>query len=342
LLTLTISRYIRRSLLKVIAGLTDVSHQVTSSANQVASSGQSLASGSSQQAASLEETSSTLEEIASMTIQNAENTTRASTLSEEARQYADKGNEAMSRMGEAINEIKGASDATAKIIKTIDEIAFQTNLLALNAAVEAARAGDAGRGFAVVAEEVRNLALRSAEAAKNTNDMIQTAQNKADTGVSVAREVADVLNEIHSTNQEVASLVAQVAAASDEQSTGITQVNLAMGQMESVTQSNAANAEESAAAGEVLASQARQMLAMVDELIFVVGRSKEGRGKGDMLATLSGNKPRKEIPTREDNHRLEAPSHGGLAKLIRSESTGVIPAVPMDFEGLDDSDFKDM
>lgn len=164
-----LSRSITRPIQAVVNRLSMASNQVTSASNQVASSGQGLAAGSSQQAASLEEISSTLEEIGNMTRENAENTDRASKLSGDASIQAEKGNEAMVRMSEAIQDIKSASDETAKIIKTIDEIAFQTNLLALNAAVEAARAGDAGRGFAVVAEEVRNLALRSAEAAKNTS-----------------------------------------------------------------------------------------------------------------------------------------------------------------------------
>ncbi len=279
LLTRTIASYIKTPINRVIAGLTSVSDQVSSAANQVASSGQNLASGSSEQAASLEETSATLEEIATMTRQNADNTKDANTLSGEASAFADKGVDAMTRMGQAIQDIKGASDETAKIIKNIDEIAFQTNLLALNAAVEAARAGDAGRGFAVVAEEVRNLALRSAEAAKNTSDMIETSQKKADLGVQVAKEVESVLGEVRATIQKVAVIVGSVTTASDEQTRGIDQVTTAVGEMETVTQSNAANAEQSAAAGEELAAQSRELLAMVDGLVKMVGGS---TGDGEM------------------------------------------------------------
>ena len=177
-----------RSISRVLAGLIEeidsAAHQVTGAAGQVAGSSQSLAEGASQQAASLEETSSTLEEIAAMTKQNAEHTAQVERLAQEARDGARKGGEAMLRMVERINAIKESSDKTAKIIKTIDEIAFQTNLLALNAAVEAARAGEAGRGFAVVAEEVRNLASRSAQSAKDTSTLIEESQERAQQGVA--------------------------------------------------------------------------------------------------------------------------------------------------------------
>ena len=256
---------------RVVAQLSDGADQVASASGQVSSASQSLAEGATEQAAGLQETSSSLEEMASMTKQNADNAQQANALSSEARGSADTGAEAMSRMNTAIKEIQKSSDETANIIKVIDEIAFQTNLLALNAAVEAARAGEAGKGFAVVAEEVRNLAMRSAEAAKNTADMIQGSVKNAKNGVDIADEVTQVLDEIVSNVGKATDLVSEIAAASQEQAQGIDQVNTAVAQMDKVTQQNAANAEESASASEQLSAQAATMNEMVSELAVLVG-----------------------------------------------------------------------
>jgi methyl-accepting chemotaxis protein len=261
---------LNRALRKVSTSLDEGAEQVTSASGQVSASSQTLAEGASEQAASLEETSSSLEEMSSMTKRNAENAQKANDLAKQARAAADTGASDMQAMSAAMEAIKVSSNDIAKIIKTIDEIAFQTNILALNAAVEAARAGEAGMGFAVVADEVRNLAQRSAQAAKETAAKIEGAIGKSAQGVEISNKVATALNEIVIKVRQVDELVAEVAGASREQTQGITQINTAVGQMDQVTQSNAASAEESAAASEELNAQAVTMKESVEELMRLV------------------------------------------------------------------------
>jgi methyl-accepting chemotaxis protein len=237
--------------------------QVSWASNQISSGSQALAQGASEQASSLEEVSSSLQEMESMTRQNAANSKEARNLSDSARSSAEKGSKSMARLSNAMDKIKASADETAKIVKTIDEIAFQTNLLALNAAVEAARAGDAGKGFAVVAEEVRNLAMRSAEAAKSTANLIEESVKNAENGVVINEEVLKNLEEINQQVNRVSEVMSEIAAASDQQSQGIEQINTAVEQMNQVTQQNAANAEQSAAAAEELSGQAAEMQGMV-------------------------------------------------------------------------------
>ena len=274
-----IIRNSNRVLTTVAQSLDDGSNQVVSASGQVSAASQTLAEGSSEQASSLEETSSSLEEMSSMTKRNAENARKANELAKEARTAADKGVGDMQTMAAAMEAIKVSSDDIAKIIKTIDEIAFQTNILALNAAVEAARAGEAGMGFAVVADEVRNLAQRCAQAAKETAGKIEGAITKTGQGVEITSKVAAALNEIVNKVRQVDELVTEVAGATREQTDGIAQINVAVGQMDKVTQSNAATAEESAAAAEELNSQAEVMKRSVAELLQLVGGKSESAAR---------------------------------------------------------------
>jgi methyl-accepting chemotaxis protein len=240
-----------------------VAEQVSSAASQIASGSQAVAQGASEQARSLEETSSSLEEMDSMTRQNAASAQEANTLAAGAKQASDTGAGAMGQMTRAMERIRQSSENTAAIIRDINEIAFQTNLLALNAAVEAARAGEAGRGFAVVAEEVRSLALRSKEAAKKTEALIQDSVSLTREGEGVAKLASGNLGEIVSSVARVSEIVKGIATASTEQARGIEQVNRAVAQMDQVTQQNAANSEESSSAAQELSSQAQGMLDLV-------------------------------------------------------------------------------
>lgn len=267
-LGLSISRRIRRIAEILGAG----SEQVAGASTQIAAASQTLAEGASEQAASLEETGASLEEMSSMTRRNAENAQQANALAGQTRTAADTGAHDMAEMSRAMQDIKSSSDDIAKIIKTIDEIAFQTNILALNAAVEAARAGEAGMGFAVVADEVRNLAQRSAQAAKETAAKIEGAIAKTSHGVAISSKVAASLTEIVDKARQVDTLAAEVATASREQSQGIAQVNTAVSQMDRVTQTNAASAEESASAAEELNGQATALKEAVHELLRLVGQ----------------------------------------------------------------------
>ncbi|HEY3282403.1 MAG TPA: methyl-accepting chemotaxis protein [Armatimonadota bacterium] len=259
--------------------------QVTSASAQIGDGSQALSQIASEQASSLEEVSSSLQEMASMADQNAANAREARSLTEAARSDAAKDVKSMDQLSQAIERIKSSSDDTAKIVKTIDEIAFQTNLLALNAAVEAARAGDAGKGFAVVAEEVRNLAMRSAEAAKNTAALIEESVRNSEQGVTIQTEVLRNLEAIEQDVDRVTEVVSEIAAASEQQSQGVQQVNQAVEQMNGLTQQNAANSEESASASQELASQAEEMLSMVSAFKLTtdqrraMDRSKAGVGQ---------------------------------------------------------------
>jgi methyl-accepting chemotaxis protein len=237
---------------------------------QVAASSESLADGASQQAASLEETSSSLEETASMARNNSQNTAQADEHMREVEEVVAQADGAMKELRKSIAEIAGASEETGKIIKTVDEIAFQTNLLALNAAVEAARAGEAGAGFAVVAEEVRNLAMRAAEAAKSTENLIQGNLRSIEQGSQLVATTDESFGRVRETASKVAAIIAEINQASRHQSQGVDQINQAMTQMDKLTQQVAANAEESAAAARELDGLAGELSGTVDNLSSLV------------------------------------------------------------------------
>jgi methyl-accepting chemotaxis protein len=269
-LAIFITRSITKPIKAIAEALSAGAEQTAAAAGQVSSASQSLAEGASEQAASLEETGASLEEMSSMTKRNAENATKVKDLGSQARNAGDTGVRDMGDMTTAMQAIKSSSDDIAKIIKTIDEIAFQTNILALNAAVEAARAGEAGMGFAVVADEVRSLAQRAAQSAKETAGKIEDAVEKTTRGAQICTKVATSLEEIVVKARQVDELAADVAVASQEQSQGIQQLNIAVTQMDKVTQGNAANAEESASAAEELNAQAEGLRDAVLGLLRLV------------------------------------------------------------------------
>jgi methyl-accepting chemotaxis protein len=241
---------------EVMENIRNASEQVASGSKQVSDSSVELSQGATEQASSIEQLTASIEEISSQTKLNAENANEANELAEIARENAAQGNGHMKEMLKAMEEINESSSNISKIIKVIDEIAFQTNILALNAAVEAARAGQHGKGFAVVAEEVRNLAARSANAAKETTDMIEGSIRKVEGGTKIATETAGALNKIVDGVAKVTNIVSDIATASNEQAAGIAQINQGIMQVSEVVQTNSATSEESAAASEELLSQA--------------------------------------------------------------------------------------
>ncbi|MCL2163367.1 MAG: methyl-accepting chemotaxis protein [Oscillospiraceae bacterium] len=255
-------------------------NQVSTGAKQVADGAQSLAQGSTEQAASIEELSSSITEIAEKTKTNAGTAEITSKLSASIKESAEKGSRQMDEMITAVKDINDASNSISKIIKTIDDIAFQTNILALNAAVEAARAGQHGKGFAVVAEEVRNLASKSAEAAKDTGNMIQDSMEKAGLGARIAGETASSLSEIVIGINESSKLVAEIAIASEQQSQGISQINIGIDQVAQVIQQNSATAEESAAASEEMSGQSDMLQQLIAQFKLKKKSESMYRGSG--------------------------------------------------------------
>ena len=328
LLAFFIARSITTVLKRVSLHMDEGAAQVASASTQVSSASQLLAQGASEQAAAIEETSSSLTEMSAMTKHNAANASQADNLMKEANKVTSQANKSMTELTGSMEEISKASEDTSKIIKTIDEIAFQTNLLALNAAVEAARAGDAGTGFAVVAEEVRNLAMRAAEAAKNTAGMIEGTVKKVKEGSALVTKTNEDFSQLAKSSTKVAELVSEIAAASTEQSHGIEQVNTAVVDMDKVTQQNAANAEESASASEELSAQAEQMKGVVEDLMSLVG----GNGNGKKADAHH------ELPARtRTNKTLLGLEKQGKKGVFVKENAGK----PEHVTPLEDGNFKD-
>ena len=327
---------ITRPIARVIDGLNDGAEQVTAAASQVATSSQHLADGSSNQASAIEETSSSLEEMSSMTRQNADNAQLANDMmTKEAAPNFQLISERMGTMERAMHASVSASDETAKVIKTIDEIAFQTNLLALNAAVEAARAGEAGAGFAVVADEVRNLAMRATEAAKNTQDLITNSTGRIKEATTLYSQVSEAMGQNGEIAKKVTELIGEIAAASREQAQGIGQVNSAVVEMDKVAQQTAASAEESASAAEELNAQAEQMKSYVGDLVVLIG------GEGQSLSPVPVRRhsavrkvlnPGRSVKTTSlVKHDRKTGGTAGKEKVVRPDQ--IIP--------LEEGDFKD-
>ena len=336
LLSFGLIRSISRALRQAVEFLSAAAKELNGAAGQVAQSSQSLAQASSEQAASLEETSATIEEITSSATSTSENAHHAELLSDEAMKASDSGATAVTEMIKAVELIKQSSNETAVIVKTIDEIAFQTNLLALNAAVEAARAGDAGKGFAVVAEEVRNLAQRSATAAKETGEKISRAVELAANGVNTSSLVSKSLDQIKGSTDKATSAVREIAAASTEQARAVEELNRATEEINKTTQSTAAAAEECAAASEELMAQAGSVGNVAQSLNEMVN----GARAGEQSAVNVALKSAAAVRAQESRHHA-APKRAPAASAAPAAKKAPTPStiLPLDKDDMTSAGF---
>jgi len=330
-----VAKNIDKTVSTIIEDLTVAAGNLNSISKELTLNGHKLAEGTTQQASSMQETSSTLEESASMLHQTTQNTKEADSLARQAKEFANQGDADMKVMLESMEELKKSSSEISKIIKVIDEIAFQTNILSLNAAVEAARAGDAGKGFAVVAEEVRNLAQRSAQAAKDTAVIIEGNINLSVKCLKITEQVSDSLITIKDETNKVSELLEEISTASQEQEIGITQINKAVSRMESVIQSNAATAQDGACSADQVSIFSDQMKEIVAALVGLIKGADAIHSNMKMLKKPSKNsmpsinttyQSTPEIETRIDNERrMNKPQPSVLvgAKAVNPED--VIP-----------------
>lgn len=339
-----VSANIDKSVKSVLVNLSDTSDNLTILSKELTTAAHKLAEGSSEQAASIQETSSTLEESSSMVHQTTQNTKEAEVIARQTKEFANKGNSEMQVMLQAMEELKRSSAEISKIIKVIDEIAFQTNILSLNAAVEAARAGDAGKGFAVVAEEVRNLAQRSAQAAKDTSGIIESNIALSEKCLTITEQVGNSLSEINDESSKVSGLLEEISTASQEQEIGIGQINQAVSQMERVIHTNATTAQESATSADqltVYSGTIKNIMSELDQLIRGANQASEefsqSAKKLSFKPAKKVEKPKKPEPAKRNESvvKVEKPKNSVSLKAVEAPAKIAKAATPEDIFPLD-------